>query len=228
MGEDRVHRWISSSQGPMWVHCGFSTLLKGTKAVLWHLPLLPKYLPCFVHIGPRTENPPLLSPLLSRLSFYRHWIYDLNILAIISLIKEQNAKKEIGENYIYLFFVWHRHGKAWIGLHAPDPNTGYVWSDGSPVSRPFFAPSGSALWFASLYWHLCFVLAAQRWISCTGRKESQTITIMMNPVLNSGCITHGRSLGLGMISTVRATTIGCVKSEQVNMEWNAFNIFSLF
>uniref|UniRef100_A0A674MUZ2 Mannose receptor, C type 1b n=1 Tax=Takifugu rubripes TaxID=31033 RepID=A0A674MUZ2_TAKRU len=27
-----------------------------------------------------------------------------------------------------------RHGRAWIGLHAPDPNTGYVWSDGSPVN----------------------------------------------------------------------------------------------
>ncbi|KAM7379551.1 hypothetical protein PAMP_005097 [Pampus punctatissimus] len=26
------------------------------------------------------------------------------------------------------------HGKAWIGLHIPDPNTGYVWSDGSPVN----------------------------------------------------------------------------------------------
>uniref|UniRef100_A0A4W6EZB1 Mannose receptor, C type 1b n=1 Tax=Lates calcarifer TaxID=8187 RepID=A0A4W6EZB1_LATCA len=27
-----------------------------------------------------------------------------------------------------------RHGRAWIGLHVPDPNTGYVWSDGSPVN----------------------------------------------------------------------------------------------
>uniref|UniRef100_A0A3B4UJN7 Mannose receptor, C type 1b n=1 Tax=Seriola dumerili TaxID=41447 RepID=A0A3B4UJN7_SERDU len=27
-----------------------------------------------------------------------------------------------------------RHGKGWIGLHVPDPNTGYVWSDGSPVN----------------------------------------------------------------------------------------------
>ncbi|KAF3698790.1 Macrophage mannose receptor 1 [Channa argus] len=26
------------------------------------------------------------------------------------------------------------HGKAWIGLHIADPNTGYVWSDGSPVN----------------------------------------------------------------------------------------------
>uniref|UniRef100_A0A3Q3W748 Uncharacterized protein n=1 Tax=Mola mola TaxID=94237 RepID=A0A3Q3W748_MOLML len=26
------------------------------------------------------------------------------------------------------------HGKAWIGLHMPDPSTGYVWSDGSPVN----------------------------------------------------------------------------------------------
>ncbi|XP_024120716.2 C-type lectin lectoxin-Thr1, partial [Oryzias melastigma] len=27
-----------------------------------------------------------------------------------------------------------RGGKAWIGLHIADPNTGYVWSDGSPVN----------------------------------------------------------------------------------------------
>ncbi|XP_023259418.1 macrophage mannose receptor 1-like [Seriola lalandi dorsalis] len=27
-----------------------------------------------------------------------------------------------------------RHGKGWIGLHVPDPNSGYVWSDGSPVN----------------------------------------------------------------------------------------------
>ncbi|XP_072296915.1 macrophage mannose receptor 1b [Eucyclogobius newberryi] len=27
-----------------------------------------------------------------------------------------------------------RHGKAWIGLHVPDANSGYVWSDGSPVN----------------------------------------------------------------------------------------------
>ncbi|XP_053185960.1 macrophage mannose receptor 1-like [Scomber japonicus] len=27
-----------------------------------------------------------------------------------------------------------RHGKAWIGLHIPDGNTGYVWSDGSAVN----------------------------------------------------------------------------------------------
>uniref|UniRef100_A0A665X444 Macrophage mannose receptor 1-like n=1 Tax=Echeneis naucrates TaxID=173247 RepID=A0A665X444_ECHNA len=25
-------------------------------------------------------------------------------------------------------------GKAWIGLHVADPNTGYVWSDGSPLN----------------------------------------------------------------------------------------------
>ena len=49
--------------------------------------------------------------------------------------------------YIYIhifnvinFFVWFRHGKAWIGLYAPDPDTGYVWSDGSPVSLLVFAP----------------------------------------------------------------------------------------
>lgn len=27
-----------------------------------------------------------------------------------------------------------RHGKAWIGLHIPDPNSGYVWTDGTPVN----------------------------------------------------------------------------------------------
>ncbi|KAM3604133.1 uncharacterized protein V6R79_006931 [Siganus canaliculatus] len=27
-----------------------------------------------------------------------------------------------------------RHGRAWIGLYAPDPTTGYVWSDGSPLN----------------------------------------------------------------------------------------------
>ncbi|KAM3850436.1 macrophage mannose receptor 1-like [Diretmus argenteus] len=27
-----------------------------------------------------------------------------------------------------------RYGKAWIGLSAPDPSTGYVWSDGSPLN----------------------------------------------------------------------------------------------
>ncbi|KAM3850433.1 macrophage mannose receptor 1-like [Diretmus argenteus] len=26
------------------------------------------------------------------------------------------------------------YGKAWIGLSAPDPSTGYVWSDGSPLN----------------------------------------------------------------------------------------------
>uniref|UniRef100_A0A8C4NYA1 Mannose receptor, C type 1b n=1 Tax=Dicentrarchus labrax TaxID=13489 RepID=A0A8C4NYA1_DICLA len=30
--------------------------------------------------------------------------------------------------------VYCRHGKAWIGLHIPDPSTGYTWSDGSPVN----------------------------------------------------------------------------------------------
>lgn len=25
--------------------------------------------------------------------------------------------------------------KFWIGLRSPDPDTGYVWSDGSPVSK---------------------------------------------------------------------------------------------
>uniref|UniRef100_H3C1B9 C-type lectin domain-containing protein n=1 Tax=Tetraodon nigroviridis TaxID=99883 RepID=H3C1B9_TETNG len=28
----------------------------------------------------------------------------------------------------------YRYGRAWIGLYAPDPDTGYVWSDGSPVN----------------------------------------------------------------------------------------------
>uniref|UniRef100_A0A673AFI2 Macrophage mannose receptor 1-like n=1 Tax=Sphaeramia orbicularis TaxID=375764 RepID=A0A673AFI2_9TELE len=27
-----------------------------------------------------------------------------------------------------------RHGRAWIGLHIPDPNSGYAWSDGTPVN----------------------------------------------------------------------------------------------
>lgn len=27
-----------------------------------------------------------------------------------------------------------RHGRAWIGLYVPDANTGYAWSDGSPVN----------------------------------------------------------------------------------------------
>uniref|UniRef100_A0A3P9CYR3 Mannose receptor, C type 1b n=1 Tax=Maylandia zebra TaxID=106582 RepID=A0A3P9CYR3_9CICH len=30
-----------------------------------------------------------------------------------------------------------RHNQYWIGLSAPDPDTGYVWSDGSPVSLQF-------------------------------------------------------------------------------------------
>uniref|UniRef100_A0A8C9WX26 Mannose receptor, C type 1b n=1 Tax=Sander lucioperca TaxID=283035 RepID=A0A8C9WX26_SANLU len=29
-----------------------------------------------------------------------------------------------------------RYGSFWIGLSAPDPDTGYVWSDGSPVMTP--------------------------------------------------------------------------------------------
>ncbi|XP_037642855.1 macrophage mannose receptor 1b isoform X1 [Sebastes umbrosus] len=31
-------------------------------------------------------------------------------------------------------FIGRRHGRAWIGLRSPDPTTGYVWSDGSPVN----------------------------------------------------------------------------------------------
>uniref|UniRef100_A0A669C0I4 Mannose receptor, C type 1b n=1 Tax=Oreochromis niloticus TaxID=8128 RepID=A0A669C0I4_ORENI len=31
-------------------------------------------------------------------------------------------------------FVHYRHNQYWIGLSAPDPDTGYVWSDGSPVN----------------------------------------------------------------------------------------------
>lgn len=34
-------------------------------------------------------------------------------------------------------FVHYRRNQYWIGLSAPDPGTGYVWSDGSPVSLQF-------------------------------------------------------------------------------------------
>ncbi|XP_037537285.1 macrophage mannose receptor 1 [Nematolebias whitei] len=30
--------------------------------------------------------------------------------------------------------VSHRGGRGWIGLHVADPNTGYTWSDGSPLN----------------------------------------------------------------------------------------------
>ncbi|KAI3374792.1 hypothetical protein L3Q82_021350, partial [Scortum barcoo] len=30
--------------------------------------------------------------------------------------------------------VGRNHGKAWIGLHIPDPSTGYIWSDGTAVN----------------------------------------------------------------------------------------------
>uniref|UniRef100_A0A8C6TG71 Mannose receptor, C type 1b n=1 Tax=Neogobius melanostomus TaxID=47308 RepID=A0A8C6TG71_9GOBI len=36
------------------------------------------------------------------------------------------------------------HGRGWIGLHVPDANTGYAWSDGTPVrlSQIFFSFMG--------------------------------------------------------------------------------------
>lgn len=34
--------------------------------------------------------------------------------------------------------MYPRHGRAWIGLHVPDPSTGYVWSDRSSVSELYF------------------------------------------------------------------------------------------
>lgn len=33
--------------------------------------------------------------------------------------------------------VHYSYDTVWIGLSAPDPNAGYVWSDGSPVSKYF-------------------------------------------------------------------------------------------
>lgn len=36
-------------------------------------------------------------------------------------------------NHYYMFDCY-SYNAVWIGLSAPDPATGYVWSDGSPVS----------------------------------------------------------------------------------------------
>lgn len=75
MGEGRVHP--GSSQGPMWAIVG---LVPGSRVprqcsqdvmkMLWHLPR-PKLLPCCVCTGSWTENPPFLSPILSRVSYIR-------------------------------------------------------------------------------------------------------------------------------------------------------------
>lgn len=65
-----------------------------------------------------------------------------------------------------------------------------------------------------------FFLASRRSIFYTGRKGSQTITITMSPARNSDCTARGTSLDLGMISTARATMIGCAKSVQVQMEFS--------
>lgn len=51
--------------GPYVNICGFRTLLKGTSAVLWHLPLLAEHHPLLSAPGleRRTLHPPLLSPV---------------------------------------------------------------------------------------------------------------------------------------------------------------------
>lgn len=51
---------------------------------------------------------------------------------------EEKTKQEIWlepKTFGMTSFASDRGGKAWIGLHIADPNTGYVWSDGSPVSK---------------------------------------------------------------------------------------------
>lgn len=42
---------------------------------------------------------------------------------------------KMSNNYFLNFY--YRLQAAWIGLSAPDPGTGYVWSDGTPVSCSF-------------------------------------------------------------------------------------------
>uniref|UniRef100_UPI003AAF93A9 macrophage mannose receptor 1-like n=1 Tax=Centroberyx gerrardi TaxID=166262 RepID=UPI003AAF93A9 len=56
----------------------------------------------------------------------------------------------------------YNHGTAWIGLSAPDPSTGYVWSDGSPLNFQHWQtgePNNknnveSCAEFKTYYWHL--------------------------------------------------------------------------
>uniref|UniRef100_A0A671U1P3 Mannose receptor, C type 1b n=1 Tax=Sparus aurata TaxID=8175 RepID=A0A671U1P3_SPAAU len=42
--------------------------------------------------------------------------------------------RAIGGDLLSIHSAADRHGRAWIGLRAPDTSTGYTWSDGSPLN----------------------------------------------------------------------------------------------
>lgn len=53
-----------------------------------------------------------------------------DLLSTHSITDLNTFRSRASEGNINILFK-----KFWIGLRSPDPGTGYVWSDGSPVSK---------------------------------------------------------------------------------------------